>query len=52
MSKSITFGEKDKELIKEIEKYQKLHDMPSFVETVRSLCKSGLKINELIKNAK
>jgi hypothetical protein len=52
MSKGVTFGEKDKKLIEDIEEYQKLHQISTFVEAVRVLCKSGLKVNELINNAK
>lgn len=49
MSKRITFGEKDLALIKKIETYQKEQGFPSFVEAVRTLCKKGLQVNELIK---
>ncbi len=48
MSKQATFAEKDSELIKKIETYQRTQQLPSFIEAVRSLCKKGLQINELI----
>lgn len=49
MSKNVTFGEKDSELIKKIEIYQKEQRLPSFVEAVRILCGKGLQVNELFK---
>lgn len=52
MTKRVTFGEKDSELIKKIETYQKEQGLPSFIEAVRILCKKGLQFNELIKNPK
>lgn len=52
MSKRVTFGERDLELIKKIETYQKEQGFTSFIEAVRILCKKGLQVNELIKNAK
>ncbi len=50
MSKNVSFGEKDRELIKEIEKFQKIQELPTFIEAVRILCKKGLQVRELIKN--
>lgn len=52
MSKSANFGEKDRELVKKIEEYQKIQELPSFVEAVRILCKKGLQVNELVKNTR
>ena len=49
MTKQVTFGEKDSELIQKISDFQKL---PSFIEAVRVLCEKGLQINELIKSTK
>ena len=46
MTKQVTFGEKDSELI------QKMQKLPSFIEAVRVLCEKGLQINELIKSTK
>ena len=48
MSKKVTFGERDLELIQKIETYQKEQNLPSFIEAVRILCKKGLQVNELI----
>lgn len=48
MPKQVTFAEKDLELIKRIETYQKEHGLPSFIEAVRILCKNGLQVSELI----
>ena len=52
MSKGVTFGEKDSELIQKIEVYKKAEELPTFVEAVRILCKKGLQTNEFIKNIK
>ena len=52
MSKRVTFGEKDLELVQKIEEFQKNQELPSFVEAVRILCKKGLQTNEFIKNIK
>lgn len=38
MSKNVTLGEKDSELIKKIKDFQKAQELPSFVEAVRILC--------------
>ena len=52
MTKKVTFGERDLELIKKIETYQKGRGLPSFIEAVRILCNKGLKFNELISENK
>lgn len=52
MSKKVSFGEKDLELIQKIEDFQKTQELPSFVEAVRVLCKKGLQVRELVKNVK
>lgn len=52
MAKQVTFGERDLELIKKIETYQKEQGLPSFIEAVRILCKKGLQVNELISKNK
>lgn len=49
MSRSVTFGERDKELIKKIEAYQREKDIHYFVEAVRQLCEKALKFNEITK---
>ena len=50
MTKRVTFGEKDLELVKKIEEFQKKQELPYFIEAVRILCKKGLDTNEFIKN--
>ena len=52
MTKQVTFGEKDSELIQKISDFQKMQKLPSFIEAVRVLCEKGLQINELIKSKK
>lgn len=52
MSKKVTFAEKDSELIKKIEDFQKAQELQAFVEAVRVLCKKGLQVSELVKNVK
>lgn len=49
MGKGINFTENDNKLIKHIEDYQKANELPSFVSAVRELCKTALKIKEVIK---
>ena len=42
MKKQIAFLDSDKELIEKILVCQKEHNVPSFIETVRQLCRTGL----------
>ena len=49
MAKQVKFGEKDLELVKRIEDFQKEQKLPSFIEAVRVLCEKGLQVNELMK---
>ena len=49
MAKQVKFGEKDLELVKRIEDFQKKQKLPSFIEAVRVLCEKGLQVNELMK---
>jgi len=49
MGKSITFVDKDAQLIKKIVAYQKERGISSFVETVRQLCEKALKFSEITK---
>ena len=49
MDKSITFVDKDAQLIKKIVAYQKERGISSFVETVRQLCEKALKFSEITK---
>ena len=42
MEKQIKFNDHDKELILKINQYQKEHEIKSFIETVRQLCRIGL----------
>ncbi len=47
MGKHITFIEKDEQLIKSIEEYQKAHGLAHFVDAVRKLCKDALEISKI-----
>lgn len=47
VSKHITFGEKDLELIQKIKIFQKEQEIPTFIEAVRILCKKGIQVTEL-----
>ena len=49
MSKSLTFGKNDEELIKKVEKYQHENQIPNFTEAVRKLLKFALKISDAEK---
>lgn len=49
MAKQVKFGEKDLELVKRIEDFQKEQKLPSFIEAVRVFCEKGLQVNELMK---
>ena len=49
MSKGVTFGDKDTQLINRIVAYQKEKGISSFVEAVRQLCEKALKFNEITK---
>lgn len=52
MSKQVSFGGGDMELIKKIEKFQKAQGLPSFIAAVRVLCDSGLSISKIVKKVK
>lgn len=47
--KVVTFTSNDKELIRKIEKYQKTHNLNSFVSAVRELCDNALTLKEITK---
>lgn len=49
MGKGVNFVDKDNELIRKIEAYQKEKGISSFVEAVRQLCEKALKFNEITK---
>lgn len=49
---SVSFAQKDNELVERIKKYQKENDLKSFAEAVRILCNSALDIKELAKKLK
>ncbi len=49
MGRSVTFGDKDAQLIRRIVAYQKEKGISSFVEAVRQLCEKALKFNEITK---
>lgn len=52
MAKQVTFSEKDADLVKDIVAFQKAHELPSFVEAVRRLCRNGLYMNDVVKSLK
>lgn len=52
MPRQVSFRPKDSELVKKIEEFQKIQELPSFIEAIRILCKNGLQANEFIKNVK
>ena len=47
--KTATFTDADKDLIKEITKYQNSHGLPSFIAAVRKLCKDALQLKKISK---
>lgn len=47
MSKGVSFGKNDEELIKLIEEYQHKNMLPSFVEAVRRLCKLAINFEKM-----
>lgn len=47
MGKIVNFIDSDKELIEKIMNYQQEHGLPSFVATVRKLCKDALEIAKI-----
>ena len=49
MSKSVVFNEKDKKLIKRIEKYQESKGLTSFVAAVIELCDDALTLKKISK---
>ena len=49
MKKIITFSERDRELIKKIEKYQHAKELSSFVAAVRQLCEDALALKKISK---
>lgn len=49
MSKVVRFGDKDKELIKRIEKYKRAKGLKSFVAAVRELCDDALTLKKISK---
>lgn len=52
MSKGITFVDRDAELIKQIENFQKEQGLSSFIAAVRILCENGLHMSNVVKNIK
>lgn len=49
MTKRITFGDKDEELVKEIWAFQESQNLPHFVDAVRVLCRNGLRMSNIVK---
>lgn len=52
MATQIQFTDGDEELVKEIKKFQKSQDLPSFGAAVRKLCLNGLHISDVVQNMK
>ena len=52
MCKKISFTDNDKELVKQIQAFQKSQGLSSFVAAVRKLCENGLHISDMVKNLK
>lgn len=52
MSKNVSFTDNDKELVKQIQAFQKSQNLPSFIEAVRRLCKNGLHLSSVVKDLK
>ena len=52
MGKGISFGEKDKELIKKIEEFQKKNDLDYFIEAVRKPCEVALEFEKTVSKIK
>ena len=49
MAKSVSFNDKDKELIKRIEKYQQDNNIRHFVDAIRDLCDIALTFKKISK---
>lgn len=45
--RSMSFVEKDEQLVKDIVAYQKYSKLPHFVDAVRTLCADALKFKEI-----
>lgn len=45
--KTASFTARDKELVREIEKYQHRNEMNSFIDAVRKLCADALEIEKI-----
>ncbi len=52
MSKSVTFGKHDEELITLIQKFQHKNEIASFTEAVRQLCRLALEIEKIREGQK
>lgn len=49
MKKTVTFSEKDKELIARIQQYQKEKHLPYLIDAVRQLCSDALQLKRISK---
>lgn len=47
VAKMVKFTDNDKELINQIQEYQKAHGLSSFVGAIRKLCKDALEIEKI-----
>ncbi len=52
MEKHLVFTDKDEDLVKAIQKYQKSQNLPSFIEAVRRLCTGCLNMSNALKDIK
>ena len=46
MSRTAKFSDKDGELVRKIQAYQKEKGLPSFIEAVRQLCNDALQLKK------
>ena len=52
MSKKVCFTDKDDDLLRQVEKFRKDQELPSFIEAVRRLLKYGLNMDDAVKKLK
>lgn len=49
MGKTATFTDKDQDLIRRIQQYQKEKKLSSFIDAVRQLCNDALQLKKIVK---
>lgn len=52
MKKVVVFNSNDEQLVKEIRNFQKMQNLPSFIEAVRVLCSNALNLGNVIETYK